>query len=143
MRSFKGPTWGWLFHRNRRRRVKMRIPVCSSPGHWWSTRWKRRHVRRRRRTSLSWPARCASLPHYRSRHLIPTNQTSRMISRAIFFTLFWQKVHFWPFKPKIHTFSTFLSKFGFKRSKIVKICAKKMTNWSHHPKLSTILKFRP
>ena len=32
------------------------------------------------------------------------------------------------------------SKFGFKRSKIVKICANKMTNWSHHPKLSTILK---
>ena len=36
-----------------------------------------------------------------------------------------------------------LSKFGFKRSKIVKMCANKMKNWSHHPKLSTILKFRP
>ena len=29
--------------------------------------------------------------------------------------------------------------FGFKRSKIVKICANKMINWSHHPKLSTTL----
>ena len=30
-----------------------------------------------------------------------------------------------------------------RRSKIVNICANKMTNWFHHPKLSTILQFRP
>ena len=32
---------------------------------------------------------------------------------------------------------------GLKGKKFVKICANKMTNWSHYPKLSTILKFRP
>ena len=65
-----------------------------------------------------------------------TELVACVMSRAIFFYLILTKS--WPFKPKIHTFSKFLSKFGFKRSKIVKICANKMSNWSHHPKLSTM-----
>ena len=72
------------------------------------------------------------LSHPQGKYYYHHHHFFSIIIRAIFFWLY-----FWPFKPK---FEWIYQNLGFSGQKLSKL---KMTNWSHHPKLSTTLKFRP